>query len=224
MNSLVADPMETSACGVEVRIPTWPSLILAFGAMSVMGTASKVLPMPTQGEIIWNHTSSLGSTVEPESPQQTAAAAVSELHRIAGLTWEQLARVLGVSRRSLHFWASGRPINADNEEQLRRLLQAIRKADRGTARANREMLLQETSGKIPFDLLSARNYEDFVLLVGEGAGRRRPQVEPLSSVAQEANKPLSPEQQVEALQDRIHIELERGRAAKTPRNARRGRS
>ena len=57
-------------------------------------------------------------------------AAVSEFRRLAGLTWEQLARVFGVARRSLHFWASGPPINAGNEEHLRRLLAVLRQADR----------------------------------------------------------------------------------------------
>jgi DNA-binding transcriptional regulator YiaG len=73
-------------------------------------------------------------------------AVVSESRRLAGLTWKQLARVFGVARRSLHFWASGKPTDASNEEHLRRLLVVPRQADRGTAHENREMLLHDRHG------------------------------------------------------------------------------
>ena len=60
-----------------------------------------------------------------------AGAVIGELRRLSGLTWDQLARLLGVSRRSVHFWASGKPMAQSNEEHLRRLLAVVRKVDRG---------------------------------------------------------------------------------------------
>ena len=39
-------------------------------------------------------------------------AAIAELRRVSGLTWDQLARLVGVSRRTLHFWASGTAVMA----------------------------------------------------------------------------------------------------------------
>jgi DNA-binding transcriptional regulator YiaG len=58
---------------------------------------------------------------------------INELRRLSGLTWEQLTRLFGVSRRSLHFWASGQPLSRAKEEQLNRLLGAIQFIDRGNA-------------------------------------------------------------------------------------------
>lgn len=142
------------------------------------------------------------------------------------MTWEQLARVFGVSRRSLHFWASGQPINAPNEEHLRRLLAVLRQADRGSAQGNREMLLHERNGIIPLDLLSEKRHDEFLQLVGEGPGRRHIKLTPLSREAREARearKPLPPEQLIDALQDRVHRDPGRGRAARTVRTMRRGR-
>ena len=85
-----------------------------------------------------------------------AGAVIGELRRLSGLTWDQLARLFGVSRRSVHFWASGKPMAPSNEEHLRRLLAVVRKVDRGSARANRAILLgADEDGISLFDLLAA---------------------------------------------------------------------
>jgi len=146
-----------------------------------------------------------------------ARTALSELRRLSGLTWEQLSQVFGVSRRTLHFWASGKPLNSTNEHRLYRLLWAIRQADRGTARSNREMLLTHQRGIIPIDLLVEGKYEKFLQLVGKGPGRKSNTLKPLSRDAWEACKPQPPEELVDALQDRVHKDIGRGRAARTVR-------
>ena len=56
----------------------------------------------------------LPSARSPEATQK----ALGELRRLSGLTWEQLAKLFNVSRRSLHFWASGQPLSRFNEEVL----------------------------------------------------------------------------------------------------------
>lgn len=50
----------------------------------------------------------------------------------SGLTWDQLARVFGVSRRTVHLWANGGRINAANAEALREFA-AIVAQHKGTA-------------------------------------------------------------------------------------------
>lgn len=151
---------------------------------------------------------------------EDASAALAEVRRISGLTWEQLAQVFGVSRRTLHFWASGKSLSSPNEEHLRRLLTALRRADRGAADINRAMLLTEREGTVPLQLLAERRYDEFLRLVGEGAGRARITLKPLSRDAWEARKPQPPEELVDALQDRAHKDVGRGRAARTVRIAR----
>jgi DNA-binding transcriptional regulator YiaG len=151
---------------------------------------------------------------------QPAGAAIGELRRLSGLTWDQLARMFNVSRRSLHFWASGKPMTPSNEEHLHRVLAVLRKIDRGAASANRTALLGVCEdGSLPFDLLVEGDYERVISLLGPGGGRH---VSPpkLDEAARAARAPRPPEELVGALQDRIHPTSGRLLAAKpitTPR-------
>ncbi len=217
--------LPTSAEGAMRAAPS-PQLIFVPGSLSTLGTAARSLSIEEwrgsllgpSGTSSWIWTSG-GREQEPLD----TGAAISELRRLAGLTWEQLARVFGVARRSLHFWASGKPINATNEERLRRLLAVLRQADRGSAQENRVMLLRDHDGMIPIDLLTAGWYDEFLVFVGTGRGRRRIDLTPLSREALEAREPLPPVELVDSLQDRVHRDVGRGRAARTARSKPRGR-
>lgn len=145
---------------------------------------------------------------------EPAGAAVGELRRLSGFTWEQLARLFNVSRRSLHFWASGKPMAPGNEEHLQRLLAVVRKIDRGSASANRAVLLGvREDGSLPLDLLAAGDYDRALALLGPGEARRAAPPK-LSDDARAARAPRPPEEFVGALQDRIHPTSGRLRAAK----------
>jgi transcriptional regulator with XRE-family HTH domain len=146
-----------------------------------------------------------------------AGAAIGELRRLSGFTWDQLARIFNVSRRSLHFWASGKAMAATNEEHLQRLLSVVRKIDRGSAGANRAALLSaREDGSLPFDLLVAGDYDRVLSLLGPNEARR---VLPpkLSEGARAARAPRSPHELVGALQNRIHREDGTARAARSVR-------
>jgi transcriptional regulator with XRE-family HTH domain len=139
----------------------------------------------------------------PRVPIQ-GGAAIGELRRLSGLTWEQLARLLDVSRRSLHFWASGHAMNASHEERLARVLAVVRKVDRGSSSANRALLLNAMEdGVIPVLLAS----DDAVALSRLGVGNF-PRASPpgLSGAARAARAPRPPEELVGALHDRIQIQ------------------
>ncbi len=156
--------------------------------------------------------------MQPKEEAQSTSSAIMELRRLSGLTWEQLATLFNVARRSLHFWASGKPVNAPNEERLRRVLAVVRKADRGFASKNRAMLLEDRDGVVPFDLLAHGEYETFIELVGTGPGRRELKLAPLSPEALEARKPQPPEELVGALQDRVHVDVGRARPGRAVKN------
>ena len=141
-------------------------------------------------------------------------SAIAELHRISGFTWEQLARLFKVSRRSFHFWASGKAMTSANEEHLQRLLSAIRKVDRGSAAANRAVLLAvRDDGNIPFDLLAEGQYDRVSAFIGPGLSQPRTPLVP-STEAKAARVPRSPAKIVDARQERIHVEKGRLLAAK----------
>lgn len=95
------------------------------------------------------------------------------LHRWSGLTWDQVAELFGVDRRSVHFWSSGRALNADNEEHLYQLWAVLQFMDRGLAPVNRAALLSAgEDGLRPFDLLARHQYAEARAHLGRGQGRR----------------------------------------------------
>ena len=148
--------------------------------------------------------------------------AISELRRISGLTWHRLGQLLGVSRRSVHYWASGKPLNADNQERLMRVLDIVRAADRGSARSTRAALLDVGEGTTPLDMLAARRFDDARRALGQGRGRPVPALAGLSPEARAARKPLPPEELYDAKSERVHREPGRARAARVVRNTLRG--
>lgn len=153
--------------------------------------------------------------------RETTRTAIHELRRLSGLTWDQLARLFGVDRRSLHHWGSGKPLNSPNEERLHRLLAVIRHIDRGAADLNRQALLQPTDdGDIPFDLLVQGEYQYQAVkdILGQGSGRRIIQRKPLSPEAQAARYPVfTPEELVDARDEPVPIKTERSRVPRVAR-------
>jgi hypothetical protein len=59
----------------------------------------------------------------------------------SGLTWDQLGKVFGVSRRAVHLWANGGRMNEANAEVLRRFASDVATHLGGTAEQTRAALL-----------------------------------------------------------------------------------
>ena len=66
---------------------------------------------------------------------------LQEIRAKTGLTWAQIARALGVQRRTLHFWAEGRAANSRNTERLMELAQTVNLLDAGDASVTNALLL-----------------------------------------------------------------------------------
>lgn len=222
------DRTSSSPTGFAVPAAASVSVILVSGALAVSGTSSedpvRVLKPPyvhgteaTGSRAGWE----LVEQVETSRSEATREA-VSALRRISGLTWDQLGRLFGVSRRSVHFWASGKPLSAENEQRLMRVLDVIRGGDRGNARDTRAALLDSTGGTSPLDLLTSERFEDARSALGQGAGRVRVARTALSPEARAARTPRPPEELVDARDERVHEGLGRARVARTARNKRRG--
>lgn len=89
---------------------------------------------------------------------KTSAVLVGRLRNTSGLTWDQLARLFGVSRRALHLWASGGRMNAANYERLAHLLQAVDALPGFTPAQRRAALLAPGArGMSLFDQLRAEH-------------------------------------------------------------------
>ena len=217
----------TSAFGA-MKAQAAPLIIVAAGAIGLSGTSS------ASANTVWGGVreistsahdaaeSGIGVAVEdavsttpsPESAE-SAATALMLIRRLSGLTWEQLSRALGVARRSLHFWASGKAVSAANQERLGRALAVLREIDRGSARLNRALLLTATEGgEIPLDLLGEQRFDEVLALVGSAPATARPL--PPHDTGR-AKIPAHPSELVDALNDRIHRERGGARGARTAR-------
>lgn len=142
------------------------------------------------------------ASVNPRAAEDGTAEAILELRRLSGLGWEQLADLLGVTRRTMHFWSSGRPINAANAERVQRTLAAVRFADRGTASDNRALLLSpQGDGTLLRDLLREQAYHCFMERAGRGPGRPALPRAPLSRAEQARRRPTPPALLLDALQE-----------------------
>jgi len=103
MNLLVVDelphpiaPLGTSADGALRWTRDW--VISVGGALTVQGTSAAELRRRWPGEILATEQTNSGlAAVEDEIPP---SAAISELRRRSGLTWEPLARLVETPSRS----------------------------------------------------------------------------------------------------------------------------
>jgi DNA-binding transcriptional regulator YiaG len=140
--------------------------------------------------------------IRQQSERKRAAEGISELRRQSGFTWDQLARLFKVSRRALHFWASGQPMSAEHEEQLHRVAACIRQAYCGTGEETRATLFRAgADGRIPFDLLMDGRYNE-ALAVVSGSSVLLPNSRP--PLPSERAAEWKPENLVDALHDRVH--------------------
>ncbi len=205
------------------------SLILVGGALALSSTSADEPNTAWQDQYVHEsptsatHSSWALPRVDEQENDRSTASALVELRRISGLTWDQLGRIFGVSRRSVHFWASGKPLNATNEERLHRVLDVVRGADRGSASANRAALLAPVGGRVPLELLASQDFDDAREILGRGVPRRALHHDDMITPSKDARRPPRPETLIDALHDDPYVDVGRGRAARTTRNVRRGR-
>jgi DNA-binding transcriptional regulator YiaG len=177
----------------------------------ICGTSAFASQAPSHDPAL--HQTNSGLTAEQKVP---VGPAIMEIRRLSGMTWEQLANLFEVSRRTVHFWASGKALNSYNETKLYRVLSTIREIDRGTAQENRQLLFTARRGVLPIELIRTGHYEEAIGLVGKTTFER-PNLTPLSEAAWNARRPASPHLLVGALQDRVQMETARTRPARVVR-------
>ena len=195
--------------------------------MLLMGPTT--VPASTRGKLSAHDAHPSLPRIEQAPPPVTQAPAprqetpsprkiLHQLYRWSGLTWDQIADLFEVDRRSVHFWTSGRALNAENEEHVFQLWATFRYIDRGFAPANRAVLLNpREDGVRPLDLLTQRRYDEVRALLGKGQGR--PDEPPSAPVPIERKRAygLPVEILADALQDPIKLADEPIRVARVAR-------
>jgi transcriptional regulator with XRE-family HTH domain len=195
-----------------VAVPVFPALPRTTANESVNQDSLRVLARTTSGSSLSFH---------PTHSTETNRIALNELRILSGLTWEQLAKLFNVSRRSLHFWASGQPLSRSNEEKLNRFLGTIQYIDRGSASLNRSLLMQSSSdGSLLIDLLVAGQHEEVKRTLGHGNTPERTKLGLLSEEERRLRMPLPPDVLANPLPDISYRQTGRSRPARAARSRR----
>lgn len=209
MNALVRNQSwnltgsEATTSGVETdEYPAMPPRLTLWimGGTSAWSTLSSRL----SDSCFWTSGTAFGW--DRSVPVAPAIELLADIRRRARLTWDQLARMLGVQRRSLHLWARGARLSADNAERLEHVAAAIRLLDLGDPDQTRSALLRPWAGSESiYDLLCARRDREAVALARRGAvvdarpaaTRKRPPA--LTRTARQARRGLPPTELVGGL-------------------------
>lgn len=147
-----------------------------------------------------------------ETEKASHAGELAELRRRSGLTWEQIAEVMGVGPRTVYFWMAGRPMRPVHEAKFQRVLQIVRRVDRGSSEATRALLLDSSQGPMLIDLLAGGAFpEAMIRATGFPIPVARPRPEPLSEEARESRRPLPLAIQLH-LEDASVERVDRGKA------------
>ena len=88
---------------------------LGLGTALVLTTSSMTVPTAQSTALLARQTTNSGGL--SIDVVQAPYKAVMELRRRSGLTWDQLGQIFGVTRRTMHFWASGQPLATENERE-----------------------------------------------------------------------------------------------------------
>jgi transcriptional regulator with XRE-family HTH domain len=101
-----------------------------------------------------------GTATGKIAPKASAVSGLSSivaaLKSESGLTADQLGRLLGVSRRSIHNWAAGSAIAAVHEEKLRELESFIFSIPANTPDERRSLLLESSNGPSLFKQFASK--------------------------------------------------------------------
>ena len=140
------------------------------------------------------------------APAESTAEAILEIRRRSGLTWEEMGDLFDVSRRSIHHWASGKPVSTRRERALRQALAAIRRLDRGDQAGTRARLLavDHYTGLSALDMMREGRFDEITART-EGARAPDPLRIPLSRKARKTRRPPPPPFLLEAEQDRPDV-------------------
>jgi DNA-binding transcriptional regulator YiaG len=192
----------------------WPNNVVPLFGMLEVGTGSSY-----EQYIAPDRTTATPVGKLEAHPVESTAETILEIRRRSGLTWEELGDLFEVSRRSVHHWASGKPVAAKHEQALRQTVTAIRCLDRGDAAVTRAFLLSAgTDGIAPLELLKIGLFEQAVSRVQpleSTAFRQRS----LSSESHEARRPPAAVSLLQAEQDRpvISTKAKVARSVRAPK-------
>lgn len=156
----------TTSCFIGA--PAANALALGDHTTSPLDPAA-TLPMSTVGTRQADLASNTPVATVEDAPEPNTAELIQDLHDQSGLTWEQLSKILGVSRRSVHLWASGGRMNARHIELATELVSLVRNAPVNNPERVRTWLLAASAGGLsPAEAFKAQHRRPGAAVNGVG--------------------------------------------------------
>lgn len=140
---------EAEAVDPRSRVRCWvagAALAATMAGTLTLGAVQPAIAVPLESGTISPQLRDVQSSVtaqlryEAPSPSTSTAEGVARLRADSGLTWDQLGRLFGVSRRAVHLWAAGKHMNARNIELLSALQRVVARAPGNSAQERRAWL------------------------------------------------------------------------------------
>lgn len=171
--------------------------MLGYSATGDASLSQRILPERTSSIPV----GALPSPASPDSRSSTSRS-IMAIRRISNLTWDEVAKLFRVSRRTVHLWANGRHPSSDQERKIGRILGVLSSYQGLSPSSLREQLMASAKpGVLFFDLLCNNEFDTFRSLfpvVGGMTARTLP-----SQPIEARNYfPPSPVSMLDAVQDR----------------------
>ncbi|MBJ6616164.1 DNA-binding transcriptional regulator [Streptomyces sp. I4(2020)] len=119
-------------------------------------TLTPQIPAPEPTAIYWQGSVEIagqrishspeGETIAQGNDRADTGESIRQLRASSGLTWDQMARLFGVSRRAVHLWAAGGRMNSRNIEFLGVLERVVNNLPGSTPEERRALLFSQDGG------------------------------------------------------------------------------
>lgn len=188
--------------------PDWLTCWLVAGTVSSSSAADEIAARWLQVSDEWSPPFTSRGSSQPERKAGVAEASslLHDIRTLSGLTWQQLARVFGVDRRSLHLWAKGARLSAEHAERLQRIRAIVGRADAGNSESTRHRLLTIVHDeRSVLDLLAEGRDDEVVQWLARRETRQQPRRRPptLSVEEHRSRQAFSPVEILDARHDDV---------------------
>jgi transcriptional regulator with XRE-family HTH domain len=133
--------------------------LIAVMVLQALATTTTSVSRPVSAEwpVLLRDPNATGVWVGEIRSTLNAAAMLDEIKSLSGLTWEQLANIVGVSRRTIHLWLQGNSLSHANEERLHSILHIVRSLSGSSQLDVRSRMLDKSGGSSVAELLKAHD-------------------------------------------------------------------
>ena len=114
-------------------------------------------------EIFWpvDITSSGVNAISNDSKHPNCSEEIVFIRKSLGLTWQELADIFQVDRRSLHFWAKGSKVSSENFQRIKDIEQLVYRQGLNKKVDVKRWLYSLQEGRQPIRLLKNGDFDAF---------------------------------------------------------------